>query len=128
LLQVVRTHAVVDVSRTTHLLIISVRNTRTEAVVLAKILQKNIQQRTSTTNSAVIIPNLCTRFMCTQKFVYSFVHEKIFIQNRVQGTGYYTIVSRMKDIRKQLGLSLTEMAALLGIKKSTFAKFEQGHR
>jgi len=34
----------------------------------------------------------------------------------------------MKNIRMQLGLSLTEMAALLDVKKSTFAMYEQGHR
>jgi transcriptional regulator with XRE-family HTH domain len=34
----------------------------------------------------------------------------------------------MKDIRRQLDLSLTEMAELLGVKKSTFAKYEQGQR
>jgi transcriptional regulator with XRE-family HTH domain len=34
----------------------------------------------------------------------------------------------MKDIRRQLDLSLTEMAELLGVKKSTIAKYEQGQR
>jgi len=52
------------------------------------------------------------------KIVYSFVYEKIFMRNRAQETVYYTIVSRMKNIRMQLGLSLTEMAALLGVKKA----------
>jgi len=34
----------------------------------------------------------------------------------------------MKDIRRQLGLSLTEMAELLGVTKSTFGMYEQGQR